>query len=542
MKNIYEFWLKYLIPLFNDIIKEKIFIPIIIIICIAFKNKMLILIKYVISRIEKNLWKFLNKRKVFLFGRTNIEDDIYSHHKKGRHNKCILICGNGGTGKTTIAKYMEAYPKLGARILVVDNGDIPSSDKVKNNTIVFFDYIYENKDDIIKLYNDLKKNSHITFILLEREFNSDNLREEIKITKEIDLNERTNRLNKEDMKNVIYHNITYDYDKIKKCYRKNTEPFNMEKAEKYSEVIESRFDSKYFRPIFAVIISKLYKTEKNFQIDNFNNVDELYCQYWNMILGKEKHERAFKKFLASEKVIIENLVNDVKLIIIFVALSGLRISFEFLQNKVHNITLYEGDSVFGSELLLKYITDRMKYLTKLNFAFFLQENVKEYNGKYFIEKHDYDLSIAWLFKHCLEDSKLKIHVLDLISSINNTENARFVLTNMYSCLSRIGDENKEYFDFITTLLKDVEVNNKNLYDKIDIHITNICNCKEFQKQFYLEQFETQWKIIEGEDLEVRNACEKFALDIIDKQRISCDYIDEIKKVIQNGNRFIIKTR
>lgn len=540
--KIYDLIINHIIPLLYDFIKEAIIIPILLVIALAFKNRLFLIIRYIYSRTEKMIRKLFNQRRIFLFGRNEIQYEIYRLHKKGHNKKCILICGNGGTGKTTIARYMTMYPRLGKQVAIMDSGAIQNIKKVRRGSIIFFDYIYENKEKIINFYNDLKKNSHVTVILLEREFNSDNICNEIKPIKIINLNDDANKLSISDMEDVIYYNVTYDFDLKKKYYKKNTESFNKEKANKYAKIIKDRFDPQYYRPIFAVIISKLYKTNRAFEIEDFKNVDELYLEYWEMTLGKEKHKKAFKNFHDDEMAFITELVNDVKLIILFVSLSGLKISVRFNERKISNIQLYENDDSLKCEDLLEYIADKMKYLTKSNCAFFLQENVKVLNNIYFIEKHDYDLSIAWLFKSCLADPHLKKDILKLITIINNMEKSKYILTNMYSCLDRIGDETEEYFNYITTLLNEVKENNINLYEKIEVYINTISKAKDSQRQVYRDKFDALWDVIKKEELDIRKGYEQFILNIINKQEYCCEDIQEIKRQIEENDYPVSKVR
>ncbi len=482
-KILVDFWSEnssFFKDFIHNILNDIVFVPLIIAFLIIIRRQITRLFKAVKHCKNFLLLKIKKQKKIIFYGRTELIKNICKTHDKGKNNKCLVIYGNGGTGKTTIAKYIATHFCLKRNIEIIERGRIPQN--VQKNTMYFFDYIYESEEAIFDFYNNLTPKSHITVVLLEREFVISNLiSNKITVTKSFDLNSTDYSLSITDLTNILHDNVAYDYIPSDKLYKANNINYSLEVLHKYAELIVQKFDRKYCRPIFAVILAKLFKFAPNFNINNVNDIDNLFNEYWHMTMSRDKYSKLLSLANSAQTDLINELERNSKLLILLCSVANLSIKVSF-PIKQSNIEIYSENEKIHCPDLIEYIYNKLEKFSVYSFKFFFSRNHENIeDGIFSVNKLEYDLLIAWLFVSCMEESQnqnLELKKMFLTFNSAETDGTKKLMINTHSFLLRAADENKEYFHKIIKWLdENITEEAINILEKIKIYI----NCIVFSK-------------------------------------------------------------
>lgn len=500
---LYDIWLKILQFFGNnldDILNEIIFIPSVVTLLIIVRHQIARIFNAIKHSLVFLILKMKRQKKIIFYGRTELIKNICKTHDKGRDNKCLVIYGNGGTGKTTIAMYMSTHFCLKRNIEVIERGRIPQ--KTKKNTIYFFDYIYESEEAIFNFYNELKPKSHITVVLLEREFAISNLiSNKITVTKSFDLNSKDYRLSIHDLTNILRDNVSYDYIQNDKVYKANNIIYSLDVLQNYAKLIVNKLDSKYCRPIFAVILAKLFKSVPNFNIRHIDSIDSIFDEYWYMTMGKEKYSRLLSLANREQTALIKELEENSKLLILLCSFTNLSIKVSFpIQES--NIEIYIESEKINCPSLVNYIYNKLEKFTIHSFKFFFPRDTENTDdGVFCVNKLEYDLLTAWLFISCIKKGQ-EIELKKMFLTFNSieTEGTKKLTVNTHSFLLRAADENKEYFHKISKWIdENITEDTINIIEKINIYIHCIgYSKKDYTAELYYNKFQKLINVIEEE--------------------------------------------
>lgn len=471
----FDYILDFMKKVVSDFLVEIVVALIIMIFSIAFKEKLISFFKVVQYSIKQFVYKICGIKSIIIHGRDMVIADIYKIHNEGKSNKCIFICGNGGAGKTTIAKYCNLN-KFGHNVVIVNNKEyMPTATDIKSNRIYFFDYILEFQDKIATLYNALRPNMHITFVLLERELAIDNLSQIIEPYETIDLN--NNILTKKNLEEIIYDNILYDYNTAKSYYCKSYNNCSTEKIKEFAKDIIERIDPRFHRPIFAVIVAQLYKKNNNFDLRNLNNISELFQQYWDATMGGNKYKKLITLTTAAEKNIINRQINNVKILTLLVSITDIDIYIDFETGK-KIVDLQYHSMPLECEVIRKFVIEKTEYITEKNYEFFFSKSLHKKNAC--VQKCDYDLVAAWLFVSCIDNDNLRMELHKMFIVLLSQESyEKLIPSHIYSFYMRVADENNEYFEKIVEWFKkDTNEGTINYEKKIDNYLKGIVYSKK----------------------------------------------------------------
>ncbi len=431
--------------------------PIFIIIYIVY-YKFKIIINY-FSRIYKSLFFYYEIKEIDgCYGRDDVIKEIYETHISTKNIKCILLCGYGGAGKSTI---IENFHKvlMSRTKMIIYSSDL-SIKNIKSNSIIFCDYALENKNEISNLIQKIKEKQkkRITFVLIERNVAVSILETKVSFDKIIDLNNSKYTLSNEVLKSILNYNITHNYDEKNRKYEKNSFFVSDDRLKELVNLITKKYDPKLKRPIFCVILASIYKENTNVDFSIQKNVDMLFNRYWDCITRKNKINAFInsisedKSFSDIYKIAVNDNCNRLKMEIncLTIVSSMTLLSFELdYRDDGINLKIYNeqySDVTIEFPYIKKCIED---YLTSFGYfklkkhlvpLFLLNDFAQNnLNGYYAIKPIRYDIVAAWLFSKLISCDDERKWFEEIIKTI--CLNYHDLMHNMFNFSIRAADEN-----------------------------------------------------------------------------------------------------
>lgn len=450
-----------------------------------------------------------------LFGRTEFVRSVYKWHKKSKGKQCAIICGDAGSGKSTIIKYFEELPQMRNRCKVITKvGDIPMEDCLDENVVLFFDYAIEMREKIQQLYKKIDGNKKVSLILLERDKTENafrkGLEEDIEL-KVFNINKEA-LLSNEKLAQIINYHYKHRYDKFKKEMILINASDYPRGLEKYVDVLVNKIDPDLRRPIFAVFIGEMLREENIFNIEDIKSQDYICEMYWKTVKSKKKYE----KLEQMQKTLIRNDVLDTlielsQIPILMASILEIDIKISFLNNEKEWNIVKKDSQINEFKTLSDLFQEKFYNLNEIQLNFFLGLESEKEDAIYYrarsgiVEKEDkFDLLIAWLFRNCVKDEKIK----------------KPFLTEAVNCLSV---EMKEFFlKKCFRYTEDYAINDACI-------LKYLSNYNDLYKNWSIEQYlsiikETIRLYIYEEDLEIRNAKQETILKIYKEAQNSLDNI------------------
>ena len=434
---------------------------------------------------------------VGVFGRDHLIDSILQWHNNNNTNKIALVSGAAGSGKTTLAVTLKNCVYDSSSVIIVNKGntfykEITDIRKMKDNCIVCFDYVLEALDEIQNyidqlFMNDSENNKKLSIILLERDATTNILKPIVNSDKysvlQIQLDEYA--LAEGALVDIVEYNVKSVVDNDSK----NT-TITRQEATKIAKMIVEQIDSKFRRPIFAVILATIYRQNQASHFDySVHSLDVLFSMYWDAVTG-------FSKFLRKDEIkteatvnYVKSLQNYVKLVSLLTTITASKIRCCPIGN-ILEIKLFDSnnDSINNVDLLalireslkatLAPDPDLVKWL-----RFLYQHNYKISKAPegIYIMPVNLDMFSSWmLYKSIVEDSE---QLSKWFSAISQTSNNRYY-NETYSYIVRaseiFGYEIYEWFQSISIpkyynlyqWIQDFAIDIKFILDLKSLHIAH----------------------------------------------------------------------
>lgn len=339
-------------------------------------------------------------------GRENVIREIYEQYCLAKGVRIILICGLGGSGKTTVSSYFTKVLVNSPRVKMYSTNC--SAKSLHSRTILFVDYAYENLSLIKNMISALKESrrKRILVVLLERTYAKQYLGL-LEYDCIIDLNENRYTLTQENLAAIISFNVSNIFDKEKGIYISTGIEIEAGKTRELAEQITTQIDPKYRRPLFAYIIAELYRSKPNLDFSETTSINLLLEKYWqnktryHMMQGLVR--ATDDEFIADKHRIesaVENAKQLVELLTLFCAMTRLSIEYD---NK-NGVVLRSNDDIIDDEHLNSYIT---KYIKRM-----LDDNIQKHLVTKMLE---IDIQTA---HESDQDSKIVFHAIqfDIVST------------------------------------------------------------------------------------------------------------------------------
>lgn len=356
-----------------------------------------------------------------LYGRTEFVHSIYLWHKKSKKKQCAIICGYAGSGKTTIIRYFEELPQMRNHCKVITKIEgIPNAGNIKKNTILFFDYAIEMREKIQRLYKSLDNKKKVTFILLERDKTEyafkQGLDEDIDI-KVFNINEEA-PLSETDLAHIINYHYRYRYDEYEKemiCVNVSDYPKDLKR---YVDVLVQKVDPNFRRPIFAVFLGQMLREEKYFNLEAIADQDYLCETYWEKVKSQEKYRKyeELEKMQENlvEKSVLNILIEQSKIPILIASILKIKIRISFAGKDIKWDVIEDDLHKKEFERLMSLFEQKFNKLSEGQMTFFFGLEIEKENETYYRARSgivetesQFDLLIAWLFRNCIRDEKVK---------------------------------------------------------------------------------------------------------------------------------------
>ena len=416
-----------------------------------------------ISFILRHIGSFLKEPKLRVTpqfkGRENVIRVIYGQYYLTKGIGTILVCGLGGSGKTTICNNFEKVLLNAPRVCFFTGNNMKECQK--NHSIIFVDYAYENIDSIIRFREHLNSNrkKKVLLVLLERTY-AKTIMSSLSFDCTIDLNESEYTLSPDDIADIISFNISHSYDKENKEYISTKIEIDSTKAKELAEYICDVIDKKYHRPIFAYIVAELYRAESNrekFDLSKTESSIELLERYWKM---KTRHtimmsliEADKKGFFAGGNIAeaLNNVKRMVEILTLFCSMTKLTIEYDS-----NGVTVLKSDtSVINDERLCDCIKA------------FIDASVNSAIKRHLISKI-LDMELGTLII-CENDLKMIIKpiVFDIVSTwllgktFNVSGRSKDYSIQLAKLIQNITDQNVNYA-VISFVLRSLDENNTNI--------------------------------------------------------------------------------
>ncbi len=425
-----------------------------IIIIMKFKKR----INRIINKIKYKIFKKVKIHNINgFYGREDIIRQIMLWHRSSNNVKCALITGFGGTGKSTIARNFDKSIDKIVNSIVVGNSDTMPNISKKSKCVIFFDYAFERADEILEFYeNALQVNSHISIIVLERNFAEDQFSYNgLEFSKAFNLNDHL--INEENLAKTICFNVENDYVKKACSYRPSNVSIPSHKAKAYVDTIINKIDQKYHRPIFAFIIADLYKENNSLSLEDKDTKDRIFIAYWDLMVSTSKCENKLKHwkkkagFTDAEIDIVDIMFKSLKkyskLYTLISSLTHFNIHIQMSLDQSFGLVLYEHEILINSPGLIDILNPKINYQNYSSYNLFKWNklnNIDILRLFFFLDSHEirksivvkespFDLISAWLLRDFIKSDN------DLLSTVISLL-LKDYWENIYSAITRSVDE------------------------------------------------------------------------------------------------------
>ena len=375
------------------------------------------------------------------YGRDNVVKKIYTEYCSTKGVNTILICGLGGSGKTTIYTFFKQALVNSPKVEVLSK-DI-SANSLRNRTILFVDYAYESVEKIKDLISSLKGmgKKKILIVLLERTDAIQYLKC-LEYNCVINLNEEQYTLSEDDLSSIIVFNVANEYDKGKGLYAPTGISINNQKAKILARKIIDRIDAKHHRPIFAYIIADLYRSNPELDFDQTTSMYNLFEQYWQKKTRYHMTQRLVRSDDSlAERHRIETAVKNAKqlveLLTLFCSMTKLLIEYE----KKTGVVLYGANSEVVSDTSLEsYIESYFRRMLDDDIKIHLVAKIlgtdlgKKYEGEVgskliICDICNFDIVSTWLLeKFYTESTEYTSELGRIIKNISNKNIEKAVIS------------------------------------------------------------------------------------------------------------------
>lgn len=392
----------------------------------------------------KKSWRINVKEVDGCYGREQIVTEIYNYHMATLENKCALLCGFGGTGKTTVAKCFKEMIRCKTNVLLCKREILQGivAEQISPNTIVFCDYALEAVQSIMKLYSDILRlnKRRITLVLIERNQRDLYLYEqEFRFGKIFNLNDPKYMLAREILKNIIWYNI--------KDEKKPSDLSGFdEKLNHLVGLVEEKFDKKYKRPLFCVLLAEIYNDDLNTQFDNINGTFELFNRYW----ATTTREKRVKNFLlqvcrdanftlydeTEVRRISDKIRNQIKVLTAIASLLSLEFEYSTNELKIYENGIDVSDTYVDLKNTLQHFLEEEPLILRSKlYDYCIFCDYMSGSGRR-ISQLEYDLVSNWLFIDAVNSEN--VGIIDLVfQAINKYTN---LIHNAFAYAIRSADE------------------------------------------------------------------------------------------------------
>ena len=478
-------------------------------------------------------------------GREDVINEVYTQYWSAKGVRVVLICGLGGSGKTTVYKFFNKV-LLNAPKTATFSEHLRAI-SVRNNSIIFADYAYENLSAIREFICKLKEahKKRVLIVLLERTYAKEYF-SVINYDHIIDLNSARYILDEKTISKIIEYNVSHFWQETTNQYIETGIGIDLQHSMQFANRITSEIDSQYHRPIFAVIIAELYRNDTNLDLNDTNSVNSLLERYWKQKTRYSTMQALIKAtdtaFRAEKEWIIEAINNAkqlVELLTLFSSMSRLKIE---IKNR-NCIEVYSNEEQVNDEKLTDYIS---KYVSRM-----IDDEVKKHmvikilgidiSRTYesvdyphlVIEPNEFDIVSTWLLGKFYKESP---EYTNQLGSIVSSVSSACIDKSIFSFVLRAIDEdnsdiliwyNKLKDCFINYNLWDFNEKLKELLERLNQAIANSqTKTKETIYQFLLDFIDTICEHI-VDDEEISLLQNQMFLEMKNP-----GYSDEVKKVLK----------
>lgn len=424
------------------------------------------------------------------FGRETVVKIIYEQYCASKGIRTILICGMGGSGKTTVYSFFSKVLANSPRVVSFTKSI--SAKSLHNRTILFADYAYENLTQINNLISSLAelKKKRILVVLLERTYAKGYLAT-LKYDFIIDLNESEYTLTEENLQSIITYNVAYKYDAEKDNFVNSNTTIDEQKAHELANQITKRIDPVYHRPVFAYIIAELYRANPQLDFSKTTSINLLLEQYWkkktryHMLQGLVTDSDAE---FGADKMRIEAAVNNAKQLVELLTLFCSMTKLIIKHDNRNRVLLQSDDEMIIDQHLSEYIDT---YISRM-----LDDDIKKHlvtkildidigktpefqtESKFEIKPIRFDIVSTWLLEKYYSTSPEYTRELgSIIRSITNKQIDKAVLSFI---LRSINDDNNDILswygkikdEFVNYEIQDFEDIICSSFEKIDVAVHN----------------------------------------------------------------------
>jgi hypothetical protein len=366
------------------------------------------------------------------FGRESIANKILDYHKNSKEPVLVgIIYGLGGSGKTALSQNFGKMAKFYCDAIKLSKNDsLPEIKKLKRNTIIFVDDAYEYLKDIEKL--DLLKE----FI--------DNVKKSEKKRVSIWYVDRTNLkrciisiLGSFELhpKEIDMNTFVEDKQKVLVEILTNKLPNYSEDAiYKYLDLIVSRFDPEYCRPIWAVMIGKILENKPNTDFDNYAGRDMLIKEYWHNQLNRNGFYSFLQSICAGEATqddiiqLRDEAINRAESIMVLSAITSLNIIIDDSTDEriirfISKNEEYENPELV--EMICNALTIRgVKILHYMLVQLFPSDTAHDPKSEIVVKNDEYDIVTSWLLNITIKNDDRIIK--KLLQQINRDMPSRII--------------------------------------------------------------------------------------------------------------------
>lgn len=431
------------------------------------------------------------------YGRENIIKELYKYHMSAIERRCILLCGYGGSGKSTIAKNFAKTLNCKTKIKIYDKEQFNrlQQESISSNTIIFCDYALEGINEIISLYNDIQNTNkrRVTLVLIERsETKQYCINKGICFDETFDLNVDKYELKKDILSRIISYNVKNDYDEFKNYYEPSGCIITKKEAAHLADLVIDRFDSVYKRPIFCVILAEIYKRNPNVKFASRDAISELFREYWDIITRTKRVKMFLQEvandanFNTNETELIEEISREIRskmrALIAVSSLLSVELEINITSDKVNINILKENERVEEIYGDLKRCID--KYLSsgkvKLYNYLLIEFGCNDFCKNNRVISPKYDLVSNWLFVESINNPKEREFIDQVFEILNRY---RDLVHDAFSYSIRAADE---MFEPLLVYFADSVINYKT-YDENDYWrdirlCVNQMLCAEYQNE------------------------------------------------------------
>ena len=500
--------------------------------------------------LKRNLYSILRKpllqTEPGFCGREDVIKEVYDQYCATKEINVVLICGLGGSGKTTIFNFFNKVLINAPKTIIFANHSVAKT--VHNSSIVFADYAYENLGAIRDFIHDLKENrkKKILIVLLERTYAKEYL-SVIKYNHIIDLNRPKYILEKEALASIISYNVSNLFDTQTNQYIATSEKIDWKHSLQFANQLTTNIDPQYHRPIFAVLIAELYRDDKNLNLNETNSMNSLIEKYWKKKTRYSTMQgliKATDSEFRAEKAQITEAINNAKqlveLLTLFCAMSRLKIEFKSRDT----VTIYSNNQIVNDEKLTSYIN---QYFSRM-----IDDNVKKHlvikilgidvstsyedleYPHFVIEPNRFDIVSTWLLNKFYNETGANILELSsIISSVSDRNVEKSILSFV---LRAIDEDNSDILIWYTNLkdcfisydFSDFNEIIRELLVKLNLACNNSQNrIKETISGFLLSFIDTIYEHIANKE-EIKLL--QYQLEV---EKNNARYSDEVKTVLAN---------